>query len=310
MKLETKFKNKKVLITGAEGFIGRHLIDALLGYRTEIHGIYFKKLNKNISGKVFWYKVDIRNKEKLRQLVQKIKPDFIFHLAALLVKGDKPKEINQIIETNLVGTSNLLQALEGIKFSKLIFLGSGDEYGQNKAPFRETQTPLPQSAYAFSKTAAVNLCLTYSRTLNYPIVALRPSVVYGPGQKSKMFIPSLLNTLLKNKPLEISGGEQTRDFLYVDDLIKAILVAAMSNVKGEIINIGNGKSYQLKVIIEKAKKLIGSKSKITFTPYRQKEIMNYSFNISKAKKLLNWQPHYTLDSGIEKTIEIKAKDNT
>lgn len=301
--LRKTYQGKKVLVTGAEGFIGRHLVKALLSCGAEIHGLYLKNPAKDISGKMCWHKADVRNGKALKRLVKKVKPDFVFHLAALLEKGEKPELVNRIMATNFYGTFNLLQALAGAKFSKLVFLGSGEEYGKNKAPFNEKQNVQPVSPYGVSKAAAENICLVFFKIFNYPVVILRPAVVYGPGQKNKMFIPSLLNTLVKNQPFKMSGGKQKRDFIYIDDLIEAILAATVKPVKGEIINIGSGKSYSLKQVVAIARKISGSKGIISFDlPYRQSEIMNYSFDISKAKKFLGWQPAYSLEDGLKEII--------
>jgi len=315
--LTEKFRGKSVFITGAGGFIASRLIDALMNCQCEIHGLFYSPAPKNADvfqqtqesriirpGKLYRHKGDIMNKKGMRKIILETRPDFIFHLAAITEKGEDPDLINRTMDTNFGGTFNLLQALSGIKFAKLVFLGSGEEYGDNRAPFNEQQAVRPLSPYSLSKAAAEDICFAFSKAFGYPLVILRPSVVYGPGQKSRMFIPSLLDALTKNQPFRMTKGDQKRDFVYIDDLIEAILAAAIKPVTGERINIGSGKSYSLKRAAAIAQKISGSKSSISFDlPYRQTEIMNYLFDISKAAKLLGWRPRYSLEKGLKKIIK-------
>jgi nucleoside-diphosphate-sugar epimerase len=302
---QKKFKGKTVLITGANGFIGSHLAQALINYDCRIYALFYGAESKVINNrKIQWLKGDVRDQAAMKKLINRIKPNFVFHLAAVVDSSRDLRLIKEMVETNLLGTLNLLLSLENVKFQKMVFLGSCEEYGLGIAPFKESQPTMAVSPYGFSKIAASGLCSISSRILDYPIIVLRPTVVYGPGQEGKMFLPSLLWVLLDNSLFEMSKGGQKRDFIYIKDLIDAILISGVSNIKGEIINIGSGKAYSLKKVALLAKKLSGSKSQISFAlPYRQDEIMNYSCDISKAKKLLKWKPQYSLEDGLRETIE-------
>lgn len=299
------YKNKVVLITGGSGFIGNHLIEVLLKYKAKIH-VFDKKIagKKNVSGKLYWHRGDIQNKKSLKEIVAKTKPDYIFHLAALLGSKRDLGLVEKMIKINFLGTLSLLDALQNTKFKKFVFIGTCEEYGTGATPFKENQATFPISPYSLSKIAATNLCLLYSKIFNYPIVVLRPTVVYGPGQRKIMFIPSLIKSLIKNEHFEMTRGEQKRDFIYVKDLVEAILMAGLKKeVVDEIINVGSGKSYTLKRVVALVKNLTKSQSKISLIlPYRPLEIMNYSTNISKAKKMLGWKPKWSLKEGLEETI--------
>lgn len=304
--LQKKYKGKKIFITGGTGFVGSHLLKVLLEYDCKIHALYNikNKGRKNIPGKLFWHEGDILDSKKMKKIIAKAKPDLIFHLAALIGSERNINLAVSLIETNFIGTLNVLTALKNVKFERLLFVGTAEEYGMEPAPFNESQKAVPVSPYGFSKNAASNLCLFYHRIFDYPITVLKPAVAYGPGQKNSMFIPSLIRSLKRNKEFKIFGGRQKRDFLYIDDLIQAIIKAAVNKkAEGEAVNIGSGSAYSLKEVAILAKKLSKSKSKISFSlPYRPFEIMNYSVDISKAKKKLGWAPIWTLEKGLEETI--------
>jgi UDP-glucose 4-epimerase len=299
--IETKLE--KILVTGASGFIGKSLVDSLKkkGYRVIS---LIRKPSFNDQGSIV---VDLCDREKVNSILQELQPEFIFHLAS----EKNRTQINSIenLFKDFENSKNLIEAsLKNIKLKKFVFLGSVEEYGSGNPPFSEFNKESPISAYSYSKTATVHLLTYLYITFGFPMVVLRPSLVYGPGQGREMFLPDLILTLLQNQKFQMSPGGQTRDFLYVDDLIEAMLLVLSEDKSiGKIINLGLSLSYKIKDIALIIAELIGKNSKenIHFgsLPYRKNEIMDYQVDTNLAFKILNWKPTREIKEGLAMTID-------
>lgn len=280
---------KKVLITGGAGYISSFLIPQLLDKGFEVY-IIDKKEVENIQ----CYNVDITNRKKVFDIFNKIKPNIIFHLAALT----NPKlEYNILHEVNYLGTVNVLDAANSVGYEKFIFISSGAVYGNIIPPFTEDKLCQPLDNYGKTKLLAENYCLRQGRKF----VILRPSVIYGPNHKSTRFILDLKNAISNNEIFKMhSSREITRDFLYIDDFIEALLLAMKSNTKG-IFNLGSGIEIPLGKVVDLTK-FIFPELKIKYSDTKQPQITNYVMDISKAKKILKWEPGISLEEGLRKTL--------
>jgi len=301
-------KNKKVLVTGASGFIGSHLTERLLKEKADISII--KRENSSsvhlepFKGKVKAFTCDLRNFEEVKKAIATTKPDIIFHLAAH-ASPERNIDSKLIFNNNLFGTINLFKALNG-NFDLFVNTGTCEEYGNGKTPFQEDQAPISVSPYSASKIATTHYCQMLNKVHNLPIVTLRPFLTYGPRQRNmKMLIPSAIISSLKNEKLKMTKGEQTRDFIYVEDVVEGYIKTTKSKKAiGEIINIGSGKEYQIKEVVSKISKLSGSQIKPEFTlPYRSGETMHFFCSNKKANQLLGWKPKTSLEKGLTKTIK-------
>lgn len=290
---------KNVLVTGASGFIGSHLVKKLLKEGANVYAIDTKKpQNANIS----YFNTDLSDLKSLTNVIAKAKPQIIVHLAACL---DKATPDEEIIRINYQGTVNLLKALDQIQYQKFIYISTAELYFGNKIPFTENMPLHPQTAYARSKLMAEEYCMKQFNEKRKPITILRPAVVYGQGQTGNMFIPQCINSALKGRNMKMTAGEQTRDFVYVEEVAEAILKASyMPVAAGEIINIGSGMETTLKEAALKINKLTGNAMQINFgaLPYRENEIWHYLLDITKAKRVLDWSPKISLEEGLKKTI--------
>lgn len=299
----------RVVISGAGGFIGSHLARALVKKNAEVHVILRKESStrkiSDVLGKVRIHRADIRDFSCLKRCIREISPEKIFHLAAFTNVERSPANIREAIDTNVMGTLNLLQAMESTDCSMLINTGTCEEYGQNRAPFRETQLPDPVSPYSASKTASVVFCNMYHRTYGYPITNLRPFLSYGPHQEENRFVPALILSALRGKDFETTGGIQTREMNFVTDIVEGYLLAAISpKAVGETINIGSGIQYSIREIAELINKLTGNRIKLLFgaKPYRDNEIWRLYCDNGKARKLLGWVPKIGLREGLKDTV--------
>lgn len=273
---------KKIIVTGGTGFIGSHLVNVLLerGYEVSVFDVK-EEGRKNVDYTIG----DIRNQEHFQKYVDVIKPYCIVHLAGEIRGG-----YETLYTANVLGTENVLKSFEG----RCIFMSTGMVYQGNEVPYTEEQPTNPQDHYPKTKKLAEDLCIRRKNT-----AIIRASVVYGPRQKSPMFI-SVLKQALKAKKgaFQMTKGEQKRDFLHVKDLIHAICLLIEHPYSG-IINIGSGRNISLKETIEIARNLVGDFPVEYTVPYREHEMMDYLLDISKAKTLLNWEPRITLEEGLK-----------
>ena len=271
-------KNSKVLVTGANGFIGSHLTEKLVNLEAKVSIIVRPNSNlenlKNITNKINVFKGHLNNYEEVKKIVDEVSPEFIFHLAANVNASRDLNEIDKSIE-NISMTLNLLKALENKKYELFINTGTIEEYGKIKVPFKESDLPSPVSPYSASKLAITNYCRMLYETHGLPITTVRVFLTYGPKQKYGMFIPDLINSALLKKEFKMTKGEQTREFNYIDDIVNGyIKVASSEKSIGQVINIGNGKEYKIVHVVDLILKLMGNPIKTDKSlPHRKGEIM-------------------------------------
>jgi len=300
---------KKYLITGASGFIGTHLISYLLRENnSKVYCIYknnFKKTRSQANDRVIYLRGDILDYKLTRSTIIDINPSFIIHLAARKERTNNLSDFDQSILTNSIGALNVLKSsYELSSLQKVVLIGTADEYGDSKIPFKEDGITFPKSVYGLSKLTSTLIGLTFSEHFDLPVVILRPTIVFGPGQDDGMFISALLSKLLIGEKFKMTPGNQLRNFIYIDDLIHAIILSMNNDIKGEIINIGGLQSFRLKTIAKLVENLLGVENMVLIgaIPYRAGEIMNYNVDISKAKKLLEWVPKTSIEKGISNII--------
>ena len=298
---------EKVIVTGGAGFIGSHIVDALIDAGYEVHIIDNMSAGKeeNINPKAIFHKVDIRDKEILAPLFKDVK--YVFHEAAM------PRvqySIENPIETHDINVNGLLNVLESCRLNnvkRLIFASSSSIYGEpDKLPTKEDMAINPMSPYAAHKYIGEVYLKLYSQIYGLETVCPRYFNVYGPRLDPEGSYPLVIGYFMKllkqSKPLSITGdGEQTRDFVNVKDVARANLLAMKSDKvgKGEVINIGGGARYSINYIAN----LIGGQ--IEYVAPRI-EPHDTEADISKARELLSWEPSVSLEEGIK---ELKMLNN-
>ena len=185
-------------------------------------------------------------------------------------------------------------------------MGTIEEYGNSESPFSEDTIELPISSYGLSKLSTTKLALLFNRNFHLPVIVFRASIAYGPEQGEEMFIPAMIKSLLRREDFMMTQGSQLRDFLYISDLIDALLEGIQcKKIEGQVLNIASGNSTKLRnVAIQGAQILDAQKYlQIGSLPLRNFEIMNYSVNISKVTNQLEWRPSISLEKGLTKTIK-------
>lgn len=302
------FANEHFLITGANGFVGRHLSEAilLLGARVSqiIHSV--SPLESAVGVQ---HVLDLTERAKVAEVFSLLEPDYVIHLAGTKNRTNDGTEFRNTYDTNLLMSLNVIDGCRAVKdFKRLIFLGSCDEYGRASAPYDEVEREQPTSAYGLSKLAVTQILSCLFRSHRFPSVVLRPSVIFGPGQGDEMFLSALIQSLLAGRAFAMTAGEQWRDFIYIDDVVGAIIqaVSADMRVNGAVVNIGAGVSYQIKnvalVVANAINPAVNRLIKFGATPYRPNEIMDYSVDVNRAKELLDWYPSTTLEDGVRQTV--------
>ena len=321
----TSLEGVRVLVTGATGFIGSHLAERLVAEGAEVTLAVEPRASKanvaSILDKVRVHEVDLREGQTVQRLVRECQPSKVYHLAAVGVT-DPGVDPTLAAQVNVLGTLNLLEALSETNCDCFVNTGTCYEYGHNTPPppvppkvggaggQREDQMVDPINAYAASKSAAWLFCNMYHRTHGYPIVTVRPFTVYGPRQSERALIPQVIISALRGaeglaKDFAMTGGEQTRDFTYVDDIVEGYIRASLSEKAiGQTINLGTGEERSIKEVVLKVLELMGNpvKPMIGALPYRPREIWRLYSDSSKARELLGWQPQVSLEDGLRKTI--------
>ena len=304
-----ELKHIKVLVTGATGFIGSHLTRRLVLEGAKVSIISRPGANTfridDILDKIRIYHLDLIDYDLVEQAVKDIRPQKVFHLAGHTNVERGFYTVNDSIQ-DIQYTVNLLRSLQDIGYDCFIYTGTCEEYGNNPVPFKEDQRLNPVSPYSASKAATTLYCQMFYKTLGCSIVILRPFLAYGPYQNPSRFISNIILSALEKKELKMTGGEQTREFNYVSDIVDGFIKASITKKAiGEIINIGNGIEYTLKEVVEKITSIIGNPVKVSYgaLPYRPGETWHFYCDNTKAKRLLNWEPKIDLDTGLKRTID-------
>lgn len=305
-----KLKNS-FLITGGTGFIGSNLIRELVKKGEHVSIIVSKNIGENSRIKDIESKLDIYEcnllSESLKNLVGRIKPDFIFHLAAY---GVPPEEDNvlEMIDFNLKGTVNFIEAVKQNPFKLFINTGSCVEYGIKEDDMKETDMLTPINNYGVIKSAATLYCQKEAIRNNLPIINFRLFSTYGYFDQKYRLIPAVIRNAIMNEPIKVSVPTSIRDFIFIEDVISAYLHAKKASLQnGEIFNIGSGKQHSIEDIVKLCLEISQSKSKVLWgaIPVQKRSIepTRFEADISKTRKTLNWEPTTTIQEGIKKTIK-------
>ncbi len=298
----------KYLVTGGAGFVGSHLVDRLLneGHEAVIIDDLSTGKKEYINPQARFYKVDICD-EKLEDIFKEEKFDYVFHLAAqadVRVSIYNPKLDNKI---NVLGSLNVFENAFKNKVKKIVFFSTGGAiYGNVSEPAHEESLPNPDSPYAVNKYSAEKLLKIFSKIHNVDYIILRPANIYGPRQYKGCdgaAIATFTSNVLNGIENKIYGdGLQTRDFIFVEDVINLSQKAMHSEKKG-VFNVSTGQKSAILDVIKIIGKVFGKEVKYRFEPERPGEVRNSVLDASKARQELNWEPKYNLEEGLKKTFE-------
>lgn len=303
---------KKYVITGGAGFIGSHIAEHLSsnGHQVVVLDSLRTGFEKNLEGlNVEFHYGDIRDENLVNKVVEGA--EGVFHLAALVSVPESLLKIKECIDINTIGTINILEAARNNPGCKVVLSTSAANYGDNPIlPKVETMLPEPMTPYAITKLDGEYYLKMYQDQYKVPTASLRYFNVFGPRQNPKSAyaaaVPIFINKALQNQPITIYGdGLQTRDFIYVKDVVKANLLA--SQVGSETYNVALGHSTSVLELAEKIIKITNSKSSIQFLDERPGDIKHSKANPSKFNEL-GFKPDFTIDQALEETIEFYTQE--
>ena len=310
-------KGKNILVTGGAGFIGSNLVDRL---SPENRVIVLDNLSsgslsnlEKSRGRITLVKGDIRDRGLLKDLVTEV--EFVFHLAANVGNVKSIEDPTFDMEVNVKGTLNLLEACLNSKIKRLVFSSSGAIFGEAKyLPVDEDHPLNPESPYGASKLAAEKYCYAFHKVHALPITALRYFNAYGPRQGTSGYanvIAIFFQRIREGKPLTTYGdGEQTRDFVYVGDIVRANILAAISpQAIGEIFNIGTGQAASVNQLISIITELSGREPAVIRAAARAGEVKHSRANIDKASRLLGYEPEVDIRRGVSLTWQAEMIKN-
>lgn len=311
-----QLKGKNILITGGAGFIGSNLVDRLAPQnKVIVLDNLFSGLPSNLGkskAQITFVKGDILDKALLQDIVAEV--EFIFHLAAHVGNIRSIKEPDVDMEVNIKGTLNLLEACRQANIQRFVYSSSGAIFGECQyLPIDEEHPLNPESPYGVSKLAAEKYCFAFHKVYGLPTTALRYFNVYGPRQDSSQYanaVSIFLSRTQQGKPLTIFGdGEQTRDFIFIDDVINAnILAAAQPAAVGQIFNIATGQATSINQITEIIQQVSAKASPIIYADARAGEVLHSRATIAKAQKLLGYHPQTSLKAGLLLTWQELLKE--
>lgn len=300
-----KLKDKKILITGGAGFIGSHTSDALIknGAKVIIIDNLVTGRKENLNPRAKFYNLNIAD-PKIEEIFQKEKPEIIYHFAFNVLV---PKSVeNPLMDMDsIAGSVNILKNAQKYGVKKIIFASSGFIYGNTpNLPAKESEPMQPVSPYAVSKNTVENYLRYFNKAHGLPYVILRYSAVYGPRQVTGA-MADYIRKLLKGDQAEIWGnGTKTRDYIYIDDVVRVNLLALniANNFPGPVFNVGTGIETTLNELYKKIAKLLNKPANPIYLPDRPGEQIRYSLDYSKIKNVLGWEPLISLDGGLKKLI--------
>ena len=297
----------RVLVTGASGFIGSHLVRRLVADGVQVHGL--TSAVSSICGvrlvglrdRIALHEGNLTDRGAMDALVDEIRPSHVLHLGAYTHVGKSWQRVDECVSANVQGTVNLLRSLDGSGYKRFVNMGTSEIYGDVPSPFREDMPVRPVSPYAASKYAAECFCRVFHQGRGWPIVMLRPFNAYGPAQTADRVIPEVIVRALRGEELLMTQGRQTREFNYVEDIVDGIVRAAtVPGIEGELLNLGCSQDVSIREVTTLILDLLGNPVVAQFgaLPERPTEIWQMRSDSTRAGALRSrlWSASTNWDS--------------
>lgn len=294
------FLNQKILITGASGFIGSHLLSRLCENRADVYAVS-RSVGVNLPQKngPRWFQADLAETSAVRDILSEVKPDIIIHLASHVAGARDLGMVLPTFRSNLMSTVNLLTIASEIGCQRIVLTGSMEE------PESADPEVIPSSPYAVAKWAGSAYARMFHALYRLPVTTLRVFMVYGPAQKDlRKLIPYVILSLLRKETPKLADGKREIDWIYVDDVVEAFLAAARApNIEGRTIDVGSGALVSIRTVVEHLVHMINPRIQPLFgsIPVRPLEQVRVA-DLINSKLSLGWQPATSLETGLKKTV--------
>lgn len=309
-----ELRGKNILVTGGTGLVGGHVVEELLSLGAKVFVLdivvkpksYFASQKLQEKAKLIFQ--DVRDLEKLKELILTEHISYIFHLAAQALVPLAYEDPALTLDTNIMGTVNVLEVARIVPSIKAVIVASSDKaYGKDCKDATESQALLGDHPYDVSKSAADLICAAYFKTYGIPVTVSRFGNIFGPGDLNfDRIIPGLMKAAINNEVLELrSDGSFKRDYVYVKDVVDGYICLAeqIDKAKGEAFNFSSGFNFSVLNLIDKTSKVVGKNIEYKIVNNQKNEIPLQSLNWDKANKLLDWQPAYSLEQGITESFK-------
>lgn len=311
------WSGRRVLVTGAGGFIGSHLVEALaragskvrafVRYNSRNDSGWLEAIDPAVGSEVEIFRGDLVNPEAVASAVGGC--DVVFHLGALIPIPYSYRHPREYVEANVVATLNVLEACRRADVERLVHVSSSEVYGTPQTvPIAETHPLHAQSPYAATKIAADQLALSYKLSFGTPVVIIRPFNTFGPRQSARAVIPTIIVQALADGRVSLGATHTTRDFLYVEDTVAGLIAGGgAAGVEGMVINLGTGVETPIREVAARIFRLLGRDLPIELEQERlrppESEVERLVADWQRAREILAWCPRVDLDEGLRRTID-------
>jgi len=311
------WSGRRVLVTGAAGFIGSHLTEALVRAGATVRGFvrynsrndygWLEVADPALVSEVEIFRGDLANPEAVHGAASD--REVVLHLGALIPIPYSYRHPREFVTANIEGTLNVLEACRQSEVSRLVQTSSSEVYGTAlRVPIDEEHPLQAQSPYAATKVGADTLALSYQQSFDTPVVIARPFNTFGPRQTARAIIPTIITQALTRDSIEIGATSPTRDFLYVEDTVRGIMrCGEQTGIEGEVLNLGTGHEISVGDTAQKILSLLGRDLPVVESASRfrppNSEVERLLADCTKTERLLDWRPEVSFDEGLQRTID-------